>query len=138
MQQQQQMALSQTLSGGAYGQIPAVRAPKPRGGPAPLQPKGGSSPSYPAASYDPTPAPAPRAVRAPPQDQQWGESPTIEYDKRPRPVEFAPYTAKDYQEREYDSKQREYWTLGKLGGPAPDDEALQVGPERDTSNLCSS
>ena len=52
--------------------------------------------------------------------------PSIEYDKRPRAVEYKPYTQQDYSSRNYDAKtQKEYWKLGTLG-PQIEDEDLQV------------
>lgn len=52
--------------------------------------------------------------------------PRVEYDRRPRPVDFKPYTVMDYQLRNYDVKlQSGYWTLGKLGGRA-DEADVQV------------
>ena len=51
---------------------------------------------------------------------------TIEYDKRPRPVRFTPYTHEDYVQRNYDSKtQKGYWALGSLG-PGNEDQELLV------------
>ncbi|KAK9823517.1 hypothetical protein WJX72_003356 [[Myrmecia] bisecta] len=51
--------------------------------------------------------------------------PTIEFDRRPRTVQFKPYTAKDYQMKDYDPKhQRNYWTLGTLGAEREDEELL--------------
>ena len=53
-------------------------------------------------------------------------APSIEYDRRPRPVEYKPYTQQDYASRNYDAKsQKEYWQLGTLGAQI-DDEDLQV------------
>lgn len=53
-------------------------------------------------------------------------APRVEYDRRPRPVDFKPYTMMDYQMRNYDVKlQSGYWTLGKLGGRA-DEADVQV------------
>lgn len=55
-------------------------------------------------------------------------APSIEYDRRPRPVDYKPYTQQDYASRNYDAKnQAEYWQLGTLG-PQIDDEDLQVPP----------
>lgn len=53
-------------------------------------------------------------------------APSIEYDRRPRPVDYKPYTQQDYTSRNYDAKsQKEYWQLGTLGAQI-DDEDLQV------------
>eukprot|EP00803_Ostreobium_quekettii_P010483 evm.model.scf_155.10 EVM.evm.TU.scf_155.10 scf_155:123063-125253(+) len=42
--------------------------------------------------------------------------PSLEFDRRPRPLEFAPYTQQDFWAMNYDSKrQKGYWQLGKLG-----------------------
>ena len=50
---------------------------------------------------------------------------TIEYDKRPRPVHFTPYTHEDYVQRNYDTKtQKGYWALGSLGLGDEDQELL--------------
>ena len=52
--------------------------------------------------------------------------PSIEYDRRPRAVDYKPYTQQDYSSRNYDAKtQKEYWMLGTLG-PQIEDEDLQV------------
>ena len=53
-------------------------------------------------------------------------APSIEYDRRPRPVEYRPYTQQDYVSRNYDAKsQKEYWQLGTLGAQI-DNEDLPV------------
>ena len=55
-----------------------------------------------------------------------GGMPSIEYGKRPRAVDYKPYTQQDYNSRNYDAKtQKEYWKLGTLG-PQIEDEDLQV------------
>lgn len=41
--------------------------------------------------------------------------PNLVYDRRPRPVNFKPYTHHDYQAMNYDIKHQKYWELGKLG-----------------------
>lgn len=42
--------------------------------------------------------------------------PNLIYDKKPRAVEFKPYTQQDYQAMNFDVKhQKAYWQLGKLG-----------------------
>lgn len=51
--------------------------------------------------------------------------PSIEYDRRPRAVEYKPYTLQDYSSRNYDAKRQDYWKLGTLG-PQIEDEDLQV------------
>ena len=51
--------------------------------------------------------------------------PSIEYDKRPRAVEYKPYTLQDYSSRNFDAKRQDYWKLGTLG-PQIEDEDLQV------------
>ena len=51
--------------------------------------------------------------------------PSIEYDRRPRVVEYKPYTLQDYSSRNYDAKRQDYWKLGTLG-PQIEDEDLQV------------
>ena len=51
--------------------------------------------------------------------------PSIEYDKRPRAVEYKPYTLQDYSSRNFDAKRQGYWKLGTLG-PQIEDEDLQV------------
>ena len=62
----------------------------------------------------------------PPQTAASTSAPSIEYDRRPRPVEYKPYTQQDYASRNYDAKsQKEYWQLGTLGAQI-DDEDLQV------------
>ncbi|KAL0055443.1 hypothetical protein WJX82_000533 [Trebouxia sp. C0006] len=62
----------------------------------------------------------------PGQDQHEGSMPSIEYDRRPRAVEYKPYTQQDYSSRNYDAKmQKEYWKLGTLG-PQIEDEDLQA------------
>ena len=72
---------------------------------------------------------------APGQDQHEGSMPSIEYDRRPRAVEFKPYTQQDYSSRNYDAKmQKEYWKLGTLG-PQIEDEDLQVTPAPRMSDM---
>ena len=51
--------------------------------------------------------------------------PSIEYDKRPRAVDYKPYTLQDYSSRNFDAKRQDYWKLGTLG-PQIEDEDLQV------------
>ena len=51
--------------------------------------------------------------------------PSIEYDRRPRAVEYKPYTQQDYSSRNFDAKRQDYWKLGTLG-PQIADEDLQV------------
>lgn len=51
--------------------------------------------------------------------------PSIEYDKRPRVVDYKPYTQQDYSSRNFDAKRQDYWKLGTLG-PQIEDEDLQV------------
>ena len=51
--------------------------------------------------------------------------PSIEYDKRPRAVDYKPYTQQDYSSRNYDAKRQDYWKLGTLG-PQIEDENLQA------------
>lgn len=51
--------------------------------------------------------------------------PSIEYDKRPRAVDYKPYTQQDYSSRNFDAKRQDYWKLGTLG-PQIEDEDLQV------------
>ncbi len=72
---------------------------------------------------------------APGQDQHEGSMPSIEYDRRPRAVEYKPYTQQDYSSRNYDAKmQKEYWKLGTLG-PQIEDEDLQVTPASGMSDM---
>lgn len=52
-------------------------------------------------------------------------APSIEYDRRPRPIDYRPYTQQDYVSRNYDAKSQEYWQLGTLGAQI-DNEDLQV------------
>jgi len=71
----------------------------------------------------------------PGQDQHEGSMPSIEYDRRPRAVEYKPYTQQDYSSRNYDAKmQKEYWKLGTLG-PQIEDEDLQVTPACTMSDM---
>ena len=66
------------------------------------------------------------APARPPHTAASTSAPSIEYDRRPRPVDYKPYTQQDYASRNYDAKsQKEYWQLGTLGAQI-DDEDLQV------------
>ncbi|GAB4820557.1 hypothetical protein N2152v2_007603 [Parachlorella kessleri] len=59
----------------------------------------------------------PVAVAPPP------DLPRIEYDRRPRPVDFKPYTQKDYELADLDIKKAKgYWELGSLGPDYFEDE----------------
>lgn len=63
------------------------------------------------------------------QGQPGANMPSIEYDRRPRAVDYKPYTQQDYSSRNYDAKtQKEYWKLGTLG-PQIEDEDLQVAAQ---------
>ena len=54
-----------------------------------------------------------------PQQQQGG-APHIAYSREPRPVDYQPYTFRDYQQRNYDAKNAPgYWQLGRLGPGEP-------------------
>lgn len=51
-----------------------------------------------------------------PQEVEIPVEPNLVYDKKPRAVDFKPYTQEDYQAMNFDVKhQKEYWQLGKLG-----------------------
>lgn len=41
---------------------------------------------------------------------------SLEFSRQPRPLEFKPYTMRDYEEKDFDAKvSSKYWTLGGLG-----------------------
>ncbi|GMH37177.1 hypothetical protein BSKO_05050 [Bryopsis sp. KO-2023] len=59
---------------------------------------------------------------------KFSEEPNLEYDKKPRQVDFKPYTQEDFRAMNYDVKaQKQYWQLGKLG---PDLENPEIQEKR--------
>lgn len=59
------------------------------------------------------------------QEQEPEEREGLPYSRKPRPVDFQPYSQKDFEEKEYNvKKNRGYYELGRLG-PDLESEELQ-------------
>lgn len=61
----------------------------------------------------------------PAYEPEYSRMPTLAFDRKPRPVDFRPFTQEDFRQKNFDAKHAaKYWELGVLR-PVPD-EALET------------